>query len=96
MNTSSWPRHWDNIDWQAGLERKPAGRPQPSSPLAARKSSDPSLVSISAGEMQRLLDIEHSAEVALRAMSAIRSPDQRVTDAASALASALANPAMGG
>jgi hypothetical protein len=53
-------------------------------------------VSLSAGEMQRLIDIEQSAEMALRAMSAIRSPDQRVTDAANALASALANPALGG
>jgi hypothetical protein len=43
--------------------------------------------------MQRLIDIESSAEAALRAMSAIRSPDQRVTDAADALASALARPA---
>jgi hypothetical protein len=54
------------------------------------------MVSLSAGEMQRLIDIERSAEAALSAMRAIRSPDQRVTDAASALASALANPALGG
>jgi len=90
MNTSSRPRHWDNLDWN------PTARPLSSSPLTVKKSSDPSLVSLSAGEMQRLLDIEQSAEVALRAMSAIRSPDQRVTDAASALASALASPALGG
>ena len=90
MNTSSSPRHWDNLDWTL------TARPLSSTPLTVKKSGDPSLVSLSAGEMQRLLDIEQSAEVALRAMSAIRSPDQRVTDAASALASALANPALGG
>jgi hypothetical protein len=90
MNTSSWPRHSDSFDW------KPTTQPPSSAPLAARKSGDPSLVSLSAGEMQRLIDIEQSAEMALRAMSAIRSPDQRVTDAANALASALANPALGG
>ena len=87
---ASWPRPWDNLDWM------PAARPLSSSALTVKKSGDPSLVSLSAGEMQRLLDIEQSAEMALRAMSAIRSPDQRVTDAASALASALANPALGG
>jgi hypothetical protein len=90
MNTSSWPRHWDNFDW------KPTARRVPSSSPTVEKSGDPSLVSLSAGEMQRLIDIEQSAEAALRAMSAIRSPDQRVTDAASALASALARPALGG
>jgi len=90
MNTSPWPRLLDSVDW------KPTAKPLSSSPLTVKKSGDPSLVSLSAGEMQRLLDIEYSAEMALRAMSAIRSPDQRVTDAASALASALANPALGG
>ena len=90
MDTSSWPRHWDNLDW------KPTAKPSTSSPFSGKKSGDPSLVSLSAGEMQRLLDIEQSAEMALRAMSAIRSPDKCVTDAASALASALANPALGG
>jgi hypothetical protein len=91
MNTSSRPRHWDELGW------KPiAGPPASSSSPTVDKSGDPSLVSLSAGEMQRLLDIEQSAEMALRAMSAIRSPDQRVTDAASALANALANPAPGG
>jgi hypothetical protein len=87
---ASWPRPWDNLDWM------PAARPLSPSALTVKKSGDPSLVSLSAGEMQRLLDIEQSAERAWRAMSAIRSPDQRVTDAASALASALANPALGG
>ena len=90
MSTSSWPREWDNLDW------KPTARPPSSSALAVRKSGDPSLVSLSAGEMERLIDIEQSAEAALRAMSAIRSPDQCVTDAANALASALARPALGG
>jgi hypothetical protein len=90
MGTSSRPREWDNFDW------KPTARPLSPSPLTVKKSGDPSLVSLSAGEMQRLIDIEQSAEMALRAMSAIRSPDQRVTDAASALASALARPALGG
>jgi hypothetical protein len=91
MNTSPRPRDWNNFDW------KPTPtRPLSSSPLTVKKSGDPSLVSLSAGEMQRLIDIEQSAEMALRAMSAIRSPDQRVTDAASALASALASPALGG
>jgi len=54
------------------------------------------MVTLSAGEMQRLIDIERSAEAALSAIRAIRSHDQRVTDAASALASALASPALGG
>jgi hypothetical protein len=90
MSTPSWPREWDNFDW------KPTARPLSSPPLTVKKSDDPSLVSLSTGEMQRLIDIEQSAEMALRAMSAIRSPDQRVTDAASALASALARPALGG
>ena len=90
MNTSSSPRHWDNLGW------KPTARPLSLSPLTVGKSGDPSLVSLSAGEMQRLLDIEQSAEMALRAMSTIRSPDQRLTDAASALATALAHPALGG
>jgi hypothetical protein len=90
MNTSSWPRHWDNFDWRPGIRHFPA------SSRSAQKSSDPSLVSLSAGEMQRLIDIEISAEMVLRAISTIRLPDQRMTDAASALASALANPALGG
>jgi len=54
------------------------------------------MVTLSAGEMQRLIDIERSAEAALSAMRAIRSHDPRVTDAASALANALASPALGG
>jgi hypothetical protein len=54
------------------------------------------MVTLSAGEMQRLIDIERSAEAALSAMRAIRSHDQRVTEAASALANALASPALGG
>ena len=90
MNTSSSPRHWDNLDWT------PTARPLSLSPLTVKKSGDPSLVSLSADEMQRLLDIEQSAELALRAMSAIRSPDQKLTDAANALACALAHPALGG
>ena len=90
MNTSSWPSNRDNLDW------KPTPKPFSASPLAARKCDDPSMVTLSAGEMQRLIDIERSAEAVLSAMRALRSPDQRVTDAASALASALANPALGG
>jgi hypothetical protein len=90
MSTSSWPPERDNFDW------KLTARPLSSSLLTVKKSGDPSLVSLSAGEMQRLIDIEQSAEMALRAMSAIRSPDQCVTDAASALANALARPALGG
>lgn len=87
MNTSSWP---SGFDW------KPTPKPF-SAPLRdISKSGDPSMVTLSAGEMQRLIDIERSAEAALSAMRAIRSHDPRVTDAASALAAALANPALGG
>jgi hypothetical protein len=90
MNTSPWLPQRGDFDW------KPAAKAFSASPLTVRKSSDPSMVTLSAGEMQRLIDIERSAEAALSAMRAIRSPDQSVTDAASALASALANPALGG
>jgi hypothetical protein len=90
MNTSSWPSNGDSFDW------KPVPTPFSASPRDIRKSGDPSMVTLSAGEMQRLIDIERSAEAALSAMRAIRSHDPRVTDAASALASALASPALGG
>ena len=90
MDTPSWADNRDNFDW------KPAPKPFSASPRDIRKSGDPSMVTLSAGEMQRLIDIERSAEAALSAMRAIRSHDQRVTDAASALASALASPALGG
>lgn len=90
MNTPLWPGHREAFDW------KPAGKTVAASPLSVRRSGDPSMVTLSAGEMQRLIDIERSAEAALSAMRAIRLPDQRVTEAASALASALANPALGG
>ncbi len=90
MNTSQLPLQRGGFDW------KPTPRSFSASPLNVRKSGDPSIVTLSAGEMQRLIDIERSAEAALAAMRAIRAPDQRVTDAASALASALADPALGG
>ena len=90
MDTSSWPSNRDSFDW------KPTPRPFSASLRDVRKSGDPSMVTLSAGEMQRLIDIERSAEAALSAMRAIHSHDQRVTDAASALATALASPALGG
>ena len=90
MNTSPWSSQQGGFDW------KPTSRSFSASSLTVRKSGDPSIVTLSAGEMQRLIDIERSAEAALAAIRAIRSPDQRVTDAASALASALANPVLGG
>jgi hypothetical protein len=90
MNPVSWPSNRESFDW------KPTPKPF-SAPLRdIRKSSDPSMVTLSAGEMQRLIDIERSAEAALSALRAVSSHDQRVTDAASALANALANPALGG
>ena len=90
MSTSPLPPYPGGFDW------KPAPRSLSATPLDVRKSGDPSIVTLSAGEMQRLIDIERSAEAALAAIRAIRSPDQRVTDAASALARALADPAPGG
>ena len=87
MNPSSWP---SGFDWKPTL--KPLSVPA----RDIRTSGDPSMVTLSAGEMQRLIDIERSAEAALSVMRAIRSHDPRVTDAASALATALANPALGG
>ena len=95
MNTPSWPGNRESFDW------KPVPNPFAVPARGARrpgdlKAGDPSMVTLSAGEMQRLIDIERSAEAALSAMRAIRSHDQRVTDAASALASALASPALGG
>jgi hypothetical protein len=90
MDTSQWHGHRHGFDW------KPTPKPFSAAPLSAGKSGDPSMVTLSAGEMQRLIDIERSAEAALSAMRTIRTPDQRVTEAASALASALANPALGG
>ena len=90
MNTSPWSSQRDGFDW------RPTPKSLSASPLAVRKSGDPSIVTLSTGEMQRLIDIERSAEAALAAIRAIRSPDQRVTDAASALASALADPVLGG
>jgi len=90
MNTPLWPGNRESFDW------KPAANPLSIPAGATRRSGDPSMVTLSAGEMQRLIDIERSAEAALSAMRAIRSHDPRVTDAASALASALASPALGG
>jgi hypothetical protein len=90
MNTSPLPPYRGGFDW------KPAPGSVAASSFNVRKSGDPSIVALSAGEMQRLIDIERSAEAALAAIRAIRSPDQRVTDAASALAIALADPAPGG
>jgi hypothetical protein len=90
MTKSPWPSHRTGFEW------KPTAKAFSGAHLGARKSGDPSIVTLSAGEMQRLIDIERSAEAALAAIRAIRSPDQRVTDAASALASALATPALGG
>jgi len=90
MNTSPLPPYRSGFDWKSTPMSFSASSPN------VRKSGDPSIVTLSAGEMQRLIDIERSAEAALAAIRAIHSPDQRVTDAASALASALADPAPGG
>lgn len=62
----------------------------------AVNSGDPSIVSLSVVEMQRLIDIERSAHVALMAMGTINLPNKHVTEAANALADALSTPALGG
>ena len=54
------------------------------------RSGDPSMISLSVGEMRRLVDIETSAQLALEAMRTIASPDKDLSDAAYALANALA------
>ena len=59
-----------------------------------RQSGDPSIVSLSLAEMRRLVEIETSALIALRAISTISSPGKDLSDAASALANALASPAL--
>jgi hypothetical protein len=60
------------------------------------RTGDPSMVSLSVGEMRRLVDIEISAQLALDAMSSITRPNKGVTDAAHALANALASPVLHG
>jgi hypothetical protein len=61
-----------------------------------RRNGDPSMVSLSVGEMRRLVDIETSARLALDAMGGISLPNKGLTDAARALADALASPALHG
>jgi hypothetical protein len=72
----------------------PAHEPSPFRPRGS--SGDPSIVSLSMEDMQRLIDIERSAYMALSAMGTIPMPSKSITDAASALANALAQPALGG
>jgi len=95
MHTPSWSGNGESFDWKP--TRNPLSVPARGiRGSGAPGAGDPTMVTLSAGEMQRLIDIERSAEAALSAIRAIRSHDQRVTDAASALASALASPALGG
>ena len=61
-----------------------------------KRTGDPSLISLSIGEMRRLVDIENSAQLALQAISTISQPDKDLSDAAHALANALASPALHG
>jgi hypothetical protein len=60
------------------------------------RTGDPSMILLSVGEMRRLVDIETSAQLALDAMSSISFPNKGLTDAAHALANALASPALHG
>jgi hypothetical protein len=84
-----------NLD-DLGLASAQFDRQRPIPTGLKAKSGDPSLISLSEGEMQRLIDIERSAHLALIAMGTITMPTKSITDAATALASALASPALGG
>ena len=78
------------------ITEKPHLRPYRMTSAPAQPTGDPSIISLSLGEMRRLVDIETSARMALDAMSAIALPNKDVTDAAHALADALASPALHG
>ncbi|MDB5394309.1 MAG: hypothetical protein JWM91_1815 [Rhodospirillales bacterium] len=98
MKTSLSAGHRDNEN-SAGLPssfQQPSSFRQASSFRKIGQSSDPSIVSLSVEDMQRLIDIERSAYLALSAMGTITMPNKSVTDAANALADALAHPALGG
>ncbi len=83
-----------NFGWK--LSETPGQRVFGSQSSGTRRTGDPSMVSLTIGEVRRLVDIETSALLALEAMSSIPSTDKDLFDAAQALANALASPAHGG
>ena len=83
-----------NYGWK--LSETPGQRVFGSQSSGIRRTGDPSMISLSIGEVRRLVDIETSALLTLEAMSSIPSTNKGLVDAAQALANALASPAHGG
>jgi hypothetical protein len=76
-------------EWEVGPKAEPAR-------TTSQASADPTIVSLTTAEFQRLLEIESAAQAALMAMSRVQSHEKNFSDAAEALGIALNTPVFGG